>query len=235
MTHQILGAVLAGAAASVAYGQTSRAVVSRFSESAEGWTLEGPGQLAWMAGGFLEVTRTGAGDLYLVAPPAFHGEWGSPLPPQFVDPRVSLNYFVSGPGADRSLVAELSGPVGTATGATAAFIVCGGLPAWIPVTPRQWSVAGSWPTTVTAMRIRIDHTSANPVGEVFQVDDISLRRCVPNCDGSTVAPVLNINDFICFINAYVVRDPYANFEYFDNCLHVGDFIDFLNAYASGCP
>src|SRR5207247_1980432 len=34
--------------------------------------------------------------------------------------------------------------------------------------------------------------------------------CYPNCDGSTIPPVLNINDFICFLNKFAAADPYAN-------------------------
>ena len=113
----IIAAILTGAAAWTAHGQPGRAVVSRFSDSAEGWTLEGPGQLTWMPGGFLEVVRTGSGELYIVAPAAFHGEWGPQQ--QFVDPRVSLNLFLpTTAGSDRPPEAELSGPAGTATGAT---------------------------------------------------------------------------------------------------------------------
>src|SRR5690606_18578892 len=34
--------------------------------------------------------------------------------------------------------------------------------------------------------------------------------CYANCDGSTTAPVLNVNDFICFQAAFAAGDPYAN-------------------------
>ena len=65
-------------------------VESRFDSGLEGWTLEGPGTVEWVAtpgtGGHLKVTRTGAGELYLVAPSAFHANWvGS-------RPRFTLNY-----------------------------------------------------------------------------------------------------------------------------------------------
>ncbi len=64
----------------------------------------------------------------------------------------------------------------------------------------------------------------------------------PNCDQSTVAPVLNVNDFICFLNAFAAGDPYYPFQY-ANCdgsslvpvLNVNDFVCFLNLFAAGCP
>ena len=34
--------------------------------------------------------------------------------------------------------------------------------------------------------------------------------CYANCDLSTNSPILNPNDFSCFLNAFVNSDPYAN-------------------------
>jgi len=61
-------------------------------------------------------------------------------------------------------------------------------------------------------------------------------ECYPNCDGSTVSPVLNVSDFTCFLNKFAAGDPYANC---DNStvppiLNVSDFICFQMAYAAGC-
>jgi hypothetical protein len=61
--------------------------------------------------------------------------------------------------------------------------------------------------------------------------------CYPNCDGSTQAPILNVQDFACFLNAFASGDSYANC---DNStappvLNVQDFACFLNAFAAGCP
>jgi hypothetical protein len=61
--------------------------------------------------------------------------------------------------------------------------------------------------------------------------------CYANCDGSTAAPVLNVNDFSCFLNRYAAGDARANC---DNStvapvLNVNDFSCFLNRYAVGCP
>jgi hypothetical protein len=60
--------------------------------------------------------------------------------------------------------------------------------------------------------------------------------CYPNCDNSTVAPILNVADFICFLNKYAAGDPYANCDGSTAAptLNVADFICFMNAYAAGC-
>jgi hypothetical protein len=70
--------------------------------------------------------------------------------------------------------------------------------------------------------------------------------CYANCDGSTVAPVLNVDDFTCFINEYASAQglpPAQQINHYANCdgstvepvLNVDDFTCFINAYAQGCP
>jgi hypothetical protein len=61
--------------------------------------------------------------------------------------------------------------------------------------------------------------------------------CYANCDGSTVAPVLNVGDFTCFLQRFAAGESYANC---DNStvapvLNVGDFTCFLQRFAAGCP
>jgi hypothetical protein len=62
-------------------------------------------------------------------------------------------------------------------------------------------------------------------------------QCYPNCDESTIPPVLNVQDFTCFLQRYAAGDTYANC---DNgsvapTLNVADFTCFLQRYAEGCP
>lgn len=61
--------------------------------------------------------------------------------------------------------------------------------------------------------------------------------CYANCDGSTTAPVLNVSDFICFLNRYSAGDSYANCDgsTAPPVLNVSDFVCFLNRYGAGCP
>jgi len=60
--------------------------------------------------------------------------------------------------------------------------------------------------------------------------------CYPNCDGSTIAPILNVSDFTCFLNKYSAGDPYANCDgsTVAPILNVSDFTCFLNKYSAGC-
>ena len=61
--------------------------------------------------------------------------------------------------------------------------------------------------------------------------------CYANCDASTAAPALNVNDFTCFLNRYAAGDAYANCDASTAApvLNVNDFTCFLNRYATGCP
>ena len=60
--------------------------------------------------------------------------------------------------------------------------------------------------------------------------------CYANCDGSTAAPILNANDFSCFLNAFANGNSYANCDESTvlPVLNANDFSCFLNAFAGGC-
>jgi hypothetical protein len=61
--------------------------------------------------------------------------------------------------------------------------------------------------------------------------------CYANCDGSTLIPVLTVNDFICFQSRFAAGDPYANCDGSTTApvLNVNDFVCFQAAFAAGCP
>ena len=61
--------------------------------------------------------------------------------------------------------------------------------------------------------------------------------CYANCDGSTLQPILNVNDFICFQSRFAGGDPYANCDASTSppVLNINDFICFQQNYAAGCP
>jgi hypothetical protein len=61
--------------------------------------------------------------------------------------------------------------------------------------------------------------------------------CYPNCDASSTPSVLNILDFICFLNRFAAGDPYANCDGSTTppVLNIADFSCFLNQFAAGCP
>ena len=61
--------------------------------------------------------------------------------------------------------------------------------------------------------------------------------CYVNCDSSTTTPILNVNDFNCFLNSFAAGSSTANCDLSSIApvLNVGDFICFTNTYAAGCP
>jgi hypothetical protein len=70
--------------------------------------------------------------------------------------------------------------------------------------------------------------------------------CYPNCDGSSVQPVLNVDDFTCFINEFASAQTLPHEQqipHYANCdnstvapaLNVDDFTCFINRFAQGCP
>jgi len=61
-------------------------------------------------------------------------------------------------------------------------------------------------------------------------------RCYANCDQSGASPVLNVNDFQCFMNRFAARDAYANCDgsSIPPILNVNDFTCFMNRFAGGC-
>jgi hypothetical protein len=86
----------------------------------------------------------------------------------------------------------------------------------------------------------------NVVVEAGVVGCEGPAACYANCDGSTSHPVLNVDDFTCFINAFALAQtlPAAQqIEHYANCdestttpvLNVDDFTCFINAFALGCP
>jgi uncharacterized membrane protein len=63
------------------------------------------------------------------------------------------------------------------------------------------------------------------------------RSCYANCDGSTIPPILNVNDFVCFQTEFASNDPAANCDgsTMPPILTVNDFVCFQTRFAAGCP
>jgi hypothetical protein len=70
----------------------------------------------------------------------------------------------------------------------------------------------------------------------FRLNGTTTAPCYANCDASTVAPVLNVGDFTCFLQRFAAGDPYANCDAstVPPALNVGDFTCFLQRFAAGC-
>ena len=56
--------------------------------------------------------------------------------------------------------------------------------------------------------------------------------CYPDCDQSGT---LDIFDFLCFQNSFVVGEPYACDCDPDPACDIFDFLCFQNAFVAGCP
>lgn len=66
---------------------------------------------------------------------------------------------------------------------------------------------------------------------------LPLSACYPDCTPVTGAGVLDIFDYLCFLNAFHANDPYAcdcDLSTGAGVCDVLDFICFLNAFALGC-
>ncbi len=112
----------------------------------------------------------------------------------------------------------------------------------------QWVTVGSGFSGYTYSSIAISDTAGSGLyvgGDLFAAGGSPARglvrwgcpTCYANCDHSAVAPILNANDFQCFLNAFAVALPYANCDGSISVpvLTANDFQCFLNRYASGCP
>jgi V8-like Glu-specific endopeptidase len=95
------------------------------------------------------------------------------------------------------------------------------------------SGTGSWGTFTGTMAMEFCGTQ-------------TVASCYANCDNSTVPPVLNVDDFTCFINQYAMAQGLSHAQqvvHYANCdgstiapvLNVDDFTCFINRYALGCP
>jgi hypothetical protein len=81
---------------------------------------------------------------------------------------------------------------------------------------------------------------------LLRIDASAGGPCYANCDGSTVPPVLNVEDFTCFINEFASAQGLPHEQqvlHYANCdqsttapvLNVEDFTCFINQFAQGCP
>ncbi|MBL9030377.1 MAG: hypothetical protein JNM80_01545 [Phycisphaerae bacterium] len=101
----------------------------------------------------------------------------------------------------------------------------------------------TWSALVTQVD-RLDFSLADPTithpSQTWSVSAdaiwLSPGLCYPNCDGSTISPYLNVNDFVCFNNLFAVGDPRANCDRSTTppTMNVNDFICFNENFAAGC-
>jgi hypothetical protein len=134
-------------------------------------------------------------------------------------PNYGVNYFIEF-YAGAALLARDNNSVHPASGASATSTLIGVIPAG--------SVGIGQP-----LRIRLGGSSQQ---SNFDNIRVTIGACYPNCDSSTVAPILNVNDFTCFLNKFSAADPYANCDGSTTppVLNVNDFTCFLNRFVAGC-
>jgi trimeric autotransporter adhesin len=116
------------------------------------------------------------------------------------------------------------------------------------------------PADATVMSMEVFDDGRGPAlwlgGKFSTVEDVVSVRlarrvacqeppCYANCDQSSVTPILNVEDFTCFINRYVegLALPHQQqLTHYANCdgsteppvLNAEDFTCFLDAFAAGC-
>jgi hypothetical protein len=112
----------------------------------------------------------------------------------------------------------------------------------------QWVWHG-WEFSVPVTRIRVIGNFGG--GGFVMMDDMEYDvagsgACYANCDGSTFEPILNVDDFTCFVNEFAAAQslPFEQqVSSYANCdrsniapvLNVDDFTCFVNQFAQGCP
>jgi hypothetical protein len=176
------------------------------------------------------------------SPPLFYGSASGVAEYTFDSP---ITRFGGQFGTNWDLIVNAGG--GTAVFYDASLVEIGTMP--IPLTAcGVWEWQG-WESTVPVKRIRIIANFSS--GEFLHMDDLTYdlsggSSCYANCDGSTVEPILNVDDFTCFINEYAAAQSLPHEQqltHYANCdssttapaLNVDDFTCFINQYATGCP
>jgi hypothetical protein len=98
------------------------------------------------------------------------------------------------------------------------------------------------PSTTGSYRVGLRITRAYQApGELTSyVDNLTVAPvagpCYANCDQSSAPPVLNANDFQCFLDRFAAGESYANCDASTGqpALNANDFQCFLDRFASGC-
>jgi hypothetical protein len=118
----------------------------------------------------------------------------------------------------------------------------------------EWS-DGQWAWLANVELRSVDLTTGTTVligpmgvGDVRGLAAVRRRvpECYANCNGSTLAPVLNVDDFSCFISEYsaAMQLPVSlRISHYANCnrstkppvLTVDDFVCFMTTFVAGCP
>jgi hypothetical protein len=115
-----------------------------------------------------------------------------------------------------------------------------------PTTNFGWMVRGDEVNLGVAKRFAAREHLNESFRPTLTVTFTPPQDCYANCDHSTTPPILNVEDFTCFINEFAAASsltPAQQIVHYANCdhsttqpvLNVEDFICFINEFAQGCP
>jgi hypothetical protein len=144
-----------------------------------------------------------------------------------IDSGIDLPYFFYVPGVrvpdTFTWTAEISNRAGGNQSAL-------GLPHYSPPTIGS-ALSGYWERMAGVGAWSLAGLNEPPFGA-----RVEAVTCYVNCDNSTTAPALNVNDFGCFLNRFAAGDRWANCDGSTAApiLNVQDFGCFLNRFAAGC-
>jgi hypothetical protein len=105
--------------------------------------------------------------------------------------------------------------------------------------PQAVDMAGTFAAMDLELEYQVELTVDGP--EVLRDFSFHLSlgdsACYGNCDESTAPPILNANDFQCFLNEFASGSADANCDQSTAVpvLNVNDFQCFVNRFAAGCP
>jgi hypothetical protein len=105
--------------------------------------------------------------------------------------------------------------------------------AWLdaPSTNFGWVLLGDEVAFGTAKRFASREATVAAMRPALVITFTPPASCYADCDGNEV---LNVDDFLCFINAFASQDPYADCDG-NQTYNVDDFLCFINDFAQGCP
>jgi len=115
-----------------------------------------------------------------------------------------------------------------------------GLIAW---DGERWFAAGAPATTAIHALLARESPSGSKVlvggwmpGPVSLAEWTPHPQCYANCDWSSTAPLLNVNDYLCFLQKFAAGDVWANCDTSSASpvLNVNDFVCFMGRFAAGC-
>jgi T5SS/PEP-CTERM-associated repeat protein len=109
---------------------------------------------------------------------------------------------------------------------------------YVPVARHTFDIAVGSSRSGTFSQVNVPPVGAFGPAHVEYFPTLArLVLCYSNCDGSDVAPTLNVADFSCFLQKYAAGDAYANCDGSTQApvLNVADFSCFLQKYSAGCP